>query len=251
MSDVTSANVNDLQTFLDGGLTYGVQFVLDNSSGRSTFSYVSAGCPGDEGYFAPQNSPGLDLLEAINERWQENQRWVRAIREELIAADTLDGNGNATIPDTVIETALTAAGLADSPDPVAVAGIELAGEPPNSGFVDDPICLANGNFFLPEVDGKAWGIQVEDPVGCPVFAARLVSGFDASAPTPAWMRKRLEQAGIAYDEVNIERDPEAAAYVESVNGGNQTVPTIRFADGTALTNPPFAAVAEKVADLAA
>jgi mycoredoxin len=36
-----------------------------------------------------------------------------------------------------------------------------------------------------------------------------------------------------------------------VNGGNQTVPTVRFADGTALTNPPFAVVAAKVADLAA
>jgi mycoredoxin len=65
------------------------------------------------------------------------------------------------------------------------------------------------------------------------------------------LKLQLEQAGIAYDEVNIERDPEAAAYVESVNGGNQTVPTIRFADGTALTNPPFVAVAEKVAELAA
>ncbi len=65
------------------------------------------------------------------------------------------------------------------------------------------------------------------------------------------LKLQLDQAGIAYDEVDIERDPEAAAYVESVNGGNQTVPTVRFADGTALTNPPFAVVAEKVADLAA
>jgi mycoredoxin len=61
----------------------------------------------------------------------------------------------------------------------------------------------------------------------------------------------MDQAGIAYDEVNIEQDPEAAAYVESVNGGNQTVPTIRFEDGTAMTNPPFAAVTAKLADLAA
>jgi mycoredoxin len=65
------------------------------------------------------------------------------------------------------------------------------------------------------------------------------------------LKLQLDQAGIAYEEIDIERDPEAAAYVENVNGGNQTVPTVRFADGTALTNPPFAAVAEKVADLAA
>jgi mycoredoxin len=65
------------------------------------------------------------------------------------------------------------------------------------------------------------------------------------------LKLQLDEAGIAYNEVDIERDPEAAAYVESVNGGNQTVPTVRFADGTALTNPAFATVAAKVADLAA
>jgi mycoredoxin len=65
------------------------------------------------------------------------------------------------------------------------------------------------------------------------------------------LKLQMDQAGIAYDEVNIELDPEAARYVEGVNGGNQTVPTVRFADGTALTNPPFAEVAAKVSDLAA
>lgn len=49
---------------------------------------------------------------------------------------------------------------------------------------------------LPAPDGRAWDVQVADPAGCPVFAARLVSGFDASAPTPAWMVSRLEQAGM-------------------------------------------------------
>jgi mycoredoxin len=65
------------------------------------------------------------------------------------------------------------------------------------------------------------------------------------------LKLQLDQAGITYEEIDIERDPDAAAYVEGVNEGNQTVPTLRFADGTALTNPPFAVVAEKLADLAA
>ncbi|OZM83657.1 mycoredoxin [Pseudonocardia sp. MH-G8] len=65
------------------------------------------------------------------------------------------------------------------------------------------------------------------------------------------LKLQMDQAGIAYTEVNIERDPEAAAYVENVNGGNQTVPTLRFEDGTALTNPPMTAVTEKLASLAA
>ena len=65
------------------------------------------------------------------------------------------------------------------------------------------------------------------------------------------LKLQMDQAGIEYTEVDIERDPDAAAYVEGVNGGNQTVPTVRFADDTAMTNPPFAAVAEKLASLAA
>jgi mycoredoxin len=65
------------------------------------------------------------------------------------------------------------------------------------------------------------------------------------------LKLQLDSAGVAYDEVNIERDPEAAEFVEGVNGGNQTVPTVRFADGTALTNPSLAQVTAKLDALAA
>lgn len=59
------------------------------------------------------------------------------------------------------------------------------------------------------------------------------------------LKAQMTREGIAYTEVNIETDPESAAFVESVNGGNQTVPTLLFPDGTALTNPPIAAVKAK------
>lgn len=49
---------------------------------------------------------------------------------------------------------------------------------------------------LPAVDGKAWQVDVEDTAGCPVFAARLVSGFDATRPTPDVIKRRVEQAGM-------------------------------------------------------
>jgi mycoredoxin len=65
------------------------------------------------------------------------------------------------------------------------------------------------------------------------------------------LKLQLDAAGVAYDEVNIERDPEAAKFVEGVNGGNQTVPTVRFADGSALTNPSLAQVTAKLETLAA
>jgi len=60
----------------------------------------------------------------------------------------------------------------------------------------------------------------------------------------------LKSAGISYDEVDIEQDAGAADFVSSVNGGNRTVPTVKFADGSTLTNPGAAQVKEKLADLA-
>jgi mycoredoxin len=63
------------------------------------------------------------------------------------------------------------------------------------------------------------------------------------------LKSQMEREGIAYTEVDIEQDPGAADYVMSVNGGNQTVPTVRFHDGSALTNPTIVQVKERLAAL--
>jgi len=60
------------------------------------------------------------------------------------------------------------------------------------------------------------------------------------------LKAQMGRAGIAFDEVDLEQDPEAALFVENVNGGNQTVPTLVFADGSALTNPSIKQVQDKV-----
>jgi phenylalanyl-tRNA synthetase beta chain len=43
---------------------------------------------------------------------------------------------------------------------------------------------------------SARGIRVEDPHACPRFCGRVISGIDAAAPTPMWMKQRLERSGI-------------------------------------------------------
>ena len=43
---------------------------------------------------------------------------------------------------------------------------------------------------------SAYPVVVEDPVGCPVFTGRSVTGFDPAAPTPAWMARRIQLAGM-------------------------------------------------------
>lgn len=61
------------------------------------------------------------------------------------------------------------------------------------------------------------------------------------------LKSQLAREGIPVSEVNIEQTPEAAEFVMSVNGGNQTVPTLLFPDGSALTNPSVAQVKERLA----
>lgn len=56
------------------------------------------------------------------------------------------------------------------------------------------------------------------------------------------LKRFLDREGIGYREVNIEEDPDAAEFVMSVNGGNRTVPTLKFPNGAALTNPSPAEV---------
>jgi len=58
---------------------------------------------------------------------------------------------------------------------------------------------------------------------------------------------QLDREGIPYTSVDIEKDPEAAAFVAGVNGGNQTVPTVKFSDGTTMTNPSAAQVRAQLA----
>jgi mycoredoxin len=61
------------------------------------------------------------------------------------------------------------------------------------------------------------------------------------------LKTQMDREGIEYSVVDIEKDPAAADFVMTVNGGNQTVPTLRFDDGTALTNPTIVQVKERLA----
>jgi mycoredoxin len=65
------------------------------------------------------------------------------------------------------------------------------------------------------------------------------------------LKGQLDREGILYEVVDIEQTPEAAGIVESANNGNQTVPTLVYADGTAQTNPSLIQVKAKLTALAA
>lgn len=63
------------------------------------------------------------------------------------------------------------------------------------------------------------------------------------------LKGQLKREKIDFDEVDIERHPEAAALVAEINNGNQTVPTLVFSDNSSMTNPSLREVTAKLASL--
>ena len=99
---------------------------------------------------------------------------------------------------------------------------------------------------LPDGLGGQSPVTVMWRPGCP-FCALLLRGLD--------------RTGLVHDRVDIWEHPEAAAWLRTVAGGNETVPTVRVggsgpdgtgsdADAVALVNPSVAAVLDAVGRIA-
>ena len=69
--------------------------------------------------------------------------------------------------------------------------------------------------------------------GC---AAKPVIYWRPGCPYCARLRWGLRRMKVTVEELNIWTDPAAAAFVRSVNGGDETVPTVVVA-GVTLLNP--------------
>ncbi len=61
------------------------------------------------------------------------------------------------------------------------------------------------------------------------------------------VKQVFSRHNIAFAWHDIEQDEEACAYVEKVNGGFKSVPTILFPDGSILVEPSNAALEKKLA----
>jgi glutaredoxin-like protein len=127
-----------------------------------------------------------------------------------------------------------------------------------AGDASDFSSVAEPGLPSPSAVSPGWR---PNPAGSLWRRDALILGMTvSSAPltmyTTSWcgycvrLKTMLKSAGISYEEVNIEQDPAAAEFVCSVNGGNQTVPTVKFADGSTLTNPSGAEIKQKLAEIA-
>ncbi len=60
----------------------------------------------------------------------------------------------------------------------------------------------------------------------------------------------MKAMDVAFEDINIEENPEAASKVIALNNGNQSVPTIVFPDGSVLTEPGVVELRNKLNSLA-
>jgi len=65
-------------------------------------------------------------------------------------------------------------------------------------------------------------------------------------PQTARAKMFLDDCGVHFRWCDIEEDPDGCAFVEQVNHGNRTVPTIVFPDGSILVEPSNTELENKV-----
>jgi mycoredoxin len=60
---------------------------------------------------------------------------------------------------------------------------------------------------------------------------------------------QLDRVGIEYELVDIDERPDAQEFISAVNGGSWIIPTVQFADGSALVNPSVRDVQAHLAEI--
>ncbi len=141
-------------------------------SARKTYGHVSAGmiCSATElGLEDPASQDGIVVLPADAGQPGDDAFDVLPLRDEVLEFEIN--------PDRAY--ALSMRGVARE----AALGFGVA--------FHDP-----ADRETPTPDGGAYPVEIDDPVGCPVFVARTVTGFDPTAPTPRWLARRLQLAGM-------------------------------------------------------
>lgn len=87
-------------------------------------------------------------LTAWNKANVDEITWADRVRELFVNA----GGTGMAVPNSALDAALQASGISSSRDDIVVDPPTAMGGQPTSGFADDPVNAATGNFVEPQVD---------------------------------------------------------------------------------------------------
>ncbi len=141
-------------------------------SARKTYGHVSAGmiCSAPElGLEDPATREGIIVLPADAGAPGDDVFDLLHLRDDVIEFEIN--------PDRAY--ALSLRGIARE----AALGFDVAFSDPADRATPDP-------------DDAGYPVVVDDPTGCDVFVTRTVTGFDPAAPTPRWLARRVQLAGM-------------------------------------------------------
>ena len=146
-SSTSSAIPEDLRSFqtgvrdLDDGLATGV------SNFESALSAYEAFCNGRWGTLTAQS-----LVSALSNWLDGNDQDAEWAGEVAATFEAAGGSGVITVADASISAALASAGVDAHRDDFTIEPFSAIGSPPTTGFADDPVNTATGNFLEPETD---------------------------------------------------------------------------------------------------
>ncbi len=146
--DFSSIDIDLLSTFLEKS---GESAKSARTEIKSVSTFIEgvrerceAGAPGEG---------SLGSARELVDMWDENEEWARVIRDDIGA----DKSGTVEFSDANITQALVDADVMEAPEVIPFEETEILGLAPTSGFADDPVCTANGNFIQSEIDLTFYG----------------------------------------------------------------------------------------------
>jgi len=144
--------------------------------------------------------PGGEAVHRTTIRGVESQGMLCSARELGLSDDAAglvalptdavpgqDARAALSLDDAQITIKLTP----NRPDCLSIVGIARE----VSAITTAPLALPP-HRAAPVTSTSTRGVRVEDAEACPRFAARIIEGIDARAPTPAWMKERIERSGV-------------------------------------------------------
>jgi len=144
--------------------------------------------------------PGGQAIKRATMRSVESQGMLCSARELGLADDAA---GLLALPDDALpgqdlremlgldDALITIKLTPNRPDCLSLTGIarEVA------AITGAPLMLP-GIVAAPVASEATRTVRIDDAEACPRFAARIIEGIDARAPTPAWMKARIERSGL-------------------------------------------------------